>query len=118
MTLAVGLGKKHSHRLVFLLLVSGFALGCLTFQWQALLPIVFLAFAAASFNNGYYLHQLSILICAFTYLGIYLSLTSGSVWLMDLLCAGTVLNFVFYPLLSRRSNPTYVGESRLGQTIW
>lgn len=80
----------------------------LNVAWAVTLPLWLFALAVILYRNGYVLHQLSILTTSAFAVNLIFAFTSQDLAIINLVYAGIFLNQIYYPLLSRKSNPTFV----------
>lgn len=110
-TFPVTFGTKVSKTLIIISLLIVIILQSLYFNSIAVsLPIILFGIGLTFSRNGYVLHQLMILTTSFFSANMILFFVSENLLLLNILYVGIFLNFIFYPLLKRKSNPTFVQD--------
>jgi len=59
------------------------------------------------YKNGYILHQLTIVFTSFLFSSIMFLFINDYIFLLVMLFLSVFFNFIFYPLLPRKSNPVF-----------
>ncbi|OGD63939.1 hypothetical protein A3A71_01880 [Candidatus Berkelbacteria bacterium RIFCSPLOWO2_01_FULL_50_28] len=80
----------------------------LNVTWAVTLPLWLFALAVILYRNGYVLHQLSVLTTSAFAVNLIFVFTGQDLVIINLVYVGIFLNQIYYPLLSRKSNPTFV----------
>ena len=94
--------------MIFLLLIT-LLLQILIFDSYLIsVPLALFAITLLFYNNGYVLHQLFVLTSSFFSLNLIYYFTNQNLIIINLIYLGILLNFIFYPLLQRKSNPKFV----------
>jgi 4-hydroxybenzoate polyprenyltransferase len=110
-TFPVTFGVRASKILVILLLLITAAIQIISFNSCLMtMPLLLFALALIFYNNGYVLHQLMILTTSFFHINLISYYTEQNLIFINLIFLGILLNFIFYPLLKRKSNPQFVQE--------
>jgi 4-hydroxybenzoate polyprenyltransferase len=108
-TIPVVFGNKISKTFIAIILLSSVLIQIVFFNsYLVALPLVLFAIAVIFFSNGYILHQLMILTASFFHINFIAFFTNQNLIFFNIIYLGIFLNFIFYPLLQRRSNPTFV----------
>lgn len=111
-TLPATLGRSNAIILSVLAISAAALLSTLTlgFNWVLSLPLCLFGLAVIFSRNGYVLHQLSILTTSAFAANLIFAFSGQDLVLINLVYVGIFLNQIFYPLLSRKSNPTFVQQ--------
>ncbi|MDD5290555.1 MAG: hypothetical protein PHZ04_00370 [Patescibacteria group bacterium] len=110
-TFPVNYGINACKILVIFLLLTATLIQIFTFESYLIsLPLILFAITLIFYSNGYVLHQLLILTTSFFSLNLISYFTNQSLVFMNIIFLGILLNFIFYPLLKRKSNPRFVNE--------
>lgn len=87
-----------------------FVLGVLIILFNNILvafPIILIFLSVLFYRNGYVLHQLMIVVTSFVSVNIIALSLNLSLILINILFLGIFLNLLLYPLLPRKSNPSF-----------
>ena len=74
------------------------------------LPLALFAVSLVFSENGYVLHQLFISTTSFFHINFIGYFTTQNLVFTNIIFLGILLNFIFYPLLKRESNPVFVQD--------
>lgn len=108
-TLPLVFGLSNARLLTALFLAGSIVILALTFgNWLIFLPLILFASAILLYSNGYVLHQLAIATTSFTSINLIALFTGQNLLFTNLIYLGIFLNFIYYPLLERKSNPKFV----------
>jgi len=106
-TIPVEFGQSATKWLSIALIAGGaIALARFSGNLEVPIPLALFVLAVLFYPDYYVLHQLMVLTTSFSALNAIASLAGQSLFLFNLAYAGVCLNLVFYPMLSRKSNPT------------
>lgn len=108
-TFVVDFGKEAGFALsITFLILSSILTFYMTSSWLIILPLVFMIIALLFYRNGYVLHQLMINVTSFYSINYIAYISNYDIVLLNLVFVGIFLNFLFYPLMKRKSNPKFV----------
>jgi 4-hydroxybenzoate polyprenyltransferase len=97
-------------------ILSGFAILATIFiitivlhiTWLVALPLWLFACAIVFYRNGYVLHQLSVVTTSALAVNLIFAFTNHDLIIVNLIYLGIFINMIYYPLLNRKSNPTFI----------
>lgn len=110
-TFPVTFGMLPCKSLVVTLLAVVVVIQVLNFgSYLISLPLALFAISLVFSENGYVLHQLFISTTSFFHINFIGFFTNQNLIFTNIIFLGILLNFVFYPLLKRESNPVFVQD--------
>ena len=113
-TFPVAFGLIKSRILVLLFLIIASFIQYMYFKSiLSIIPILIYMSGIFIYQNSYVLHQLMIMTTMFFHISTITLLTGNNLIFINLIYLGIFLNQIFYPILKRKSNPTFIQENEL-----
>ena len=116
-TFPVIFGVQAAIVLIVILFLASIIIFISAFQnYLAGFPLILMIIAVMAYKNGYVLHQLMIIATTFVSVNLIALLLGDSLILFNLIFLGIFTNLIFYPLLSRKSNPIFSSQNLSAKT--
>ncbi len=116
-TFPVIFGVQAAIVLIVILFLASIIILISAFQnYLAGFPLILMIIAVMAYKNGYVLHQLMIIATTFVSVNLIALLLGDSLILFNLIFLGIFTNLIFYPLLSRKSNPIFSSQNLSAKT--